>query len=50
MLRLYFELTWLRTRLTPALTPFRKTSNNQIPARGGAAGLVVGARVGRRTV
>jgi len=32
LLRLYFELIGLRTTLTPALTPFRKTSNNQIPA------------------
>lgn len=32
LLRLYFELIGLRAVLTPALTPFRKTSNNQIPA------------------
>ena len=32
LLRLYFELIGLRAALTPLLTPFTKTSNNQIPA------------------
>jgi len=32
LLRLYFELIGLRAALTPVLTPFTKTSNNQIPA------------------
>ena len=32
LLRLYFELLGLRAILVPILTPFRKTSNNQIPA------------------
>ncbi|MDF0652541.1 MAG: IS1380 family transposase [Nitrospira sp.] len=31
LLRLYFELIGLRATLTPVLTPFTKTSNNQIP-------------------
>lgn len=30
-LRLYVELIGLRATLTPVLTPFTKTSNNQIP-------------------
>lgn len=33
LLRLYFELIGLRAALAPVLTPFTKTSNNQIPAR-----------------
>jgi hypothetical protein len=32
LLRLYFELLGLRAALVPLLTPFAKTSNNQIPA------------------
>jgi len=32
LLRLYFELIGLRAGLVPVLTPFTKTSNNQIPA------------------
>ena len=32
LLRLYFELIGLRAALGPLLTPFAKTSNNQIPA------------------
>ncbi|MBS0182398.1 MAG: transposase [Nitrospira sp.] len=32
LLRLYFEVIGLRTALVPVLTPFAKTSNNQIPA------------------
>jgi hypothetical protein len=32
LLRLYFEVIGLRTALAPVLTPFAKTSNNQIPA------------------
>lgn len=32
LLRLYFELIGLRAALAPLLTPFTKTSNNQIPA------------------
>lgn len=32
LLRLYFELIGLRAALVPLLTPFAKTSNNQIPA------------------
>jgi hypothetical protein len=32
LLRLYFELLGLRAALVPLLTPFVKTSNNQIPA------------------
>ena len=50
LLRLYFELIGLRAALTPVLTPFTKTSTNSDSGRGRAAGLVVWARVGRRTV
>lgn len=32
LLRLYFKLIGLRAALSPLLTPFAKTSNNQIPA------------------
>jgi hypothetical protein len=32
LLRLYFEVIGLRAALAPLLTPFTKTSNNQIPA------------------
>ena len=32
LLRLYVELIGLRAALVPLLTPFAKTSNNQIPA------------------